>query len=395
MHKLPKYIYLLLLAQGINLIAAVLSVTVAAIVGLSLAPTDSFATIPYGLQFFAILVSTLLFSHLMKKIGRYPVFNIGIFFLFLSGIFGFFAVYQHHFILLCLSHFSLGLFISTANFYRFAATDGLANNLIPQATSMVISGGVIAAIIAPFLAIRFEKVPNFPQYSLIYLILSVLAVVLFFIIYFWHKYNQKSQKVEQVKFEQRSNISSVPMNLILIGIISGAVGYYLMNLMMIASSLFLKNSHSFHYASVAIQLHVLAMFLPSFFVSRCIKSLGTVNTIILGFMIMSLSSFLPAFFSASIYVNISLILLGIGWNFSYSGGSVLIGALVGEQKIKIQGINETCIALFATLGAFMPAPLLSYLGWVHTNLLSALIGAVIAILIVALKLRKKGYAYEN
>lgn len=82
MLKLPSHIYYLLFGQAINLITAVLSVTVAAIVGLTLAPTSSYATIPYGLQFFAILISTLFFSNLMKKFGRYPVFLIGILFLF-------------------------------------------------------------------------------------------------------------------------------------------------------------------------------------------------------------------------------------------------------------------------------------------------------------------------
>ena len=139
MNQLPRYVYYLLAAQAFNLIAAVLSVTVAAIVGLKLAPTQALATVPYGLQFLAMLLTTFIFSFLMKKLGRHLVFQFGCVCLFLAGVLGYLALQQQQFYLLCLSHFSLGLFISTANFYRFAASDRLATDLIPKATAMVIT----------------------------------------------------------------------------------------------------------------------------------------------------------------------------------------------------------------------------------------------------------------
>ncbi|QIO06981.1 MFS transporter [Acinetobacter shaoyimingii] len=386
MRTLPNYIYFLLIGQGINLITAVLSVTVAAIVGLSLAPESSYATIPYGLQFFAILISTIIFSNLMKKFGRYFVFIIGIFFLFASGISGFLAITQSQFVLLCLSHFLLGLFISTANFYRFAATDGLASELIPKATSMVISGGVIAAIIAPLLAIKFEKIGQYPHYSFIYLILSALSIILFFVIYLWHKSSSQNRLQVDTEKPKSVSISYTPetRKIILIGIIGGALGYYLMNLMMIVSSLHLKVNHSFHYASFAIQLHVLAMFLPSFIVPKLIKHIGSVRIITLGFLLISLSSLLPIIFDRSVFINISLIILGIGWNFAYSGGSTLIGSLQSEDRIKIQGLSETAVAFFATLGAFLPAPILNHFGWINTNLISMIMSLSIVIIIFLL-----------
>jgi hypothetical protein len=61
LNQLPRYVYYLLVAQAFNLIAAVLSVTVAAIVG-KLAPTQALATVPYGLQFLAMLLTTFIFS---------------------------------------------------------------------------------------------------------------------------------------------------------------------------------------------------------------------------------------------------------------------------------------------------------------------------------------------
>lgn len=382
MNQLPRYVYYLLVAQAFNLIAAVLSVTVAAIVGLKLAPTQALATVPYGLQFLAMLLTTFIFSFLMKKLGRHLVFQFGCVCLFFAGVLGYLALQQQQFYLLCLSHFSLGLFISTANFYRFAASDRLAADLIPKATAMVISGGVIAAVIAPMLAIQFQQVQGLPDFTAIYFIFSVLALLLSPILYLWNKKFQR-QQIQQVLIEPTQR-RKLPSTLIIAAVISGAFAYYIMNVMMIMSSLHLKEHHSFHYASISIQLHVLAMFIPSFFVSKLIQRWGTQTTIYVGFALLMLSSLIPMFGQVGIYINAALIVLGVGWNFAYSGASTLLAGLNEQQKHRVQGINETGIALFATLGAFLPAPILSSLGWINANLLALCMSLIVFTLLVIL-----------
>ena len=387
MKKLPLYVYYLLIAQAFNLIAAVLSVTVAAIVGLKLAPSQALATTPYGLQFLAMLLTTFIFSGLMKKMGRHTVFQFGCLCLFSAGLTGFFALQYEHFYLLCLSHFLLGLFISTANFYRFAASDRLEASLVPKATAMVISGGVIAAIVAPVLAIQFQQVHGLPDFTAIYLIFSGLALLLSPVLYVWNQ-KFKVQQIPQISSES-SVQPGLSVSLILVAVISGAFAFYIMNVMMIMSSLHLKEHHSFQYASVSIQLHVLAMFIPSFFVSRLIQRWGTQSVIYSGFILLMLSSLVPAFTQASLYINISLIVLGVGWNFAYSGASTLIAGLNEQQKHRIQGLNETVIALFATLGAFLPAPILIAFGWKNANLLALSICVIVFMILIFLNRKMK------
>ncbi|ENW98665.1 hypothetical protein F900_02748 [Acinetobacter modestus] len=382
MNQLPRYVYYLLVAQAFNLIAAVLSVTVAAIVGLKLAPTQALATVPYGLQFLAMLLTTFIFSFLMKKLGRHLVFQFGCVCLFSAGVLGYLALQQQQFYLLCLSHFSLGLFISTANFYRFAASDRLATDLIPKATAMVISGGVVAAVIAPMLAIQFQQVQGLPDFTAIYLVFSVLALFLSPILYVWNQQFQL-QQIQQIETASIPR-AKLPNTLIIAAVISGAFAYYIMNVMMIMSSLHLKEHHSFHYASISIQLHVLAMFIPSFFVSKLIQRWGTHTTIYVGFALLMLSSLIPMFGQVGIYINAALIVLGVGWNFAYSGASTLLAGLNEQQKHRVQGINETGIALFATLGAFLPAPILSGLGWINANLLALFMSFMVFILLLIL-----------
>lgn len=385
MNQLPRYVYYLLVAQAFNLIAAVLSVTVSAIVGLKLAPTQALATIPYGLQFLAMLLTTFIFSFLMKKLGRHVVFQFGCICLFFAGVLGYLALQREQFDLLCLSHFSLGLFISTANFYRFAASDRLAPDLIPKATAMVISGGVVAAVIAPMLAIQFQQLQGLPDFTAIYCIFSVLAVLLSPILYLWNR-KFKLQQAQQVVTDLKPR-AKLPVNLIAAAMISGAFAYYVMNVMMIMSSLQLKQHHSFHYASISIQLHVLAMFIPSFFVSKLIQRWGINRTIYTGFILLILSSLIPMLGQKGIYMNVALIVLGVGWNFAYSGASTLLAGLNEQQKHRVQGLNETMIALCATLGAFLPAPILTQLGWMNANLLALVLSAAIFVIFIVLSRR--------
>ncbi|MDR2060711.1 MAG: MFS transporter [Acinetobacter sp.] len=385
MNQLPRYVYYLLVAQAFNLIAAVLSVTVSAIVGLKLAPTQALATIPYGLQFLAMLLTTFIFSFLMKKLGRHVVFQFGCICLFFAGVLGYLALQREQFDLLCLSHFSLGLFISTANFYRFAASDRLAPDLIPKATAMVISGGVVAAVIAPMLAIQFQQLQGLPDFTAIYCIFSVLALLLSPILYLWNR-KFKLQQAQQVVTDLIPR-AKLPVNLIAAAMISGAFAYYVMNVMMIMSSLQLKQHHSFHYASISIQLHVLAMFIPSFFVSKLIQRWGINRTIYTGFILLMLSSVIPMLGQKGIYMNVALIVLGVGWNFAYSGASTLLAGLNEQQKHRVQGLNETMIALCATLGAFLPAPILTQLGWMNANLLALVLSAAIFVIFIVLSRR--------
>lgn len=385
MNQLPRYVYYLLVAQAFNLIAAVLSVTVSAIVGLKLAPTQALATIPYGLQFLAMLLTTFIFSFLMKQLGRHVVFQFGCICLFFAGVLGYLALQREQFDLLCLSHFSLGLFISTANFYRFAASDRLAPDLIPKATAMVISGGVVAAVIAPMLAIQFQQLQGLPDFTAIYCIFSVLALLLSPILYLWNR-KFKLQQAQQVVTDLMPR-AKLPVNLIAAAMISGAFAYYVMNVMMIMSSLQLKQHHSFHYASISIQLHVLAMFIPSFFVSKLIQRWGINRTIYTGFILLMLSSLIPMLGQKGIYMNVALIVLGVGWNFAYSGASTLLAGLNEQQKHRVQGLNETMIALCATLGAFLPAPILTQLGWMNANLLALVLSAAIFVIFIVLSRR--------
>lgn len=254
----------------------------------------------------------------------------------------------------------------------------------------MISGGVVAAVIAPVLAIQFQKVKGLPDFTAIYLIFCGLALLLSPILYIWNS-KHKLQQTPQPKVESLNRVK-MSKHLVVAAIISGAFAYYIMNVMMIMSSLHLKEHHSFHYASISIQLHVLAMFVPSFFVSKLIQRWGTHTIIYTGFILLMLSAFIPMMGQAGIYINVALVVLGVGWNFAYSGASTLLAGLEEQQKHRVQGINETVIALFATFGAFLPAPILTSFGWNNANLLALSLIFIVLLVLIGLSRRQPAQA---
>jgi len=176
-HRLPFRTYLYFLAQSVNLTTAVMSVTMAALVGATLAPEPWMSTIPYGFQFLFVMIMTYPASRLMSIIGRKKSFLLATIPLAASGVAGFLAVERGLFLLLVAAHSLLGVYIAFANFNRFAATDGIFADLKPRAISLVVAGGVLAAIIGPLLTDNLKDFGSLQSFSACYAAFVGLAVV--------------------------------------------------------------------------------------------------------------------------------------------------------------------------------------------------------------------------
>jgi len=127
--------------------------------------------------------------------------------------------------------------------------------------------------------------------------------------------------------------------------------------------------------SSAIRWHVLAMFVPSFFVGVLIDKAGVGRVIFVGILFLILSAIFNIIENSYTIMVVALILLGIGWNFTYIGGSALLAQETDGMPaaVKIQGANDFFISILATLGAFSPAILMAWLGWRGSNILVAVV----------------------
>ncbi|RAM73924.1 MFS transporter [Pseudomonas putida] len=365
---LPRRTYLYFTAQSINLTTAVMSVTTAAIVGAALAPAATWSTVPYGFQFLCLMLATYPVSRLMSRIGRKRAFMLGSIPLAVSGICGYLAVQYQHFPTLVISHSALGIYIAFANFNRFAATDNLAQDLKPKALSLVVAGGVIAAVVGPALTEWLRDIGGYPLFSLCYAAFVGLAVMSLLTAACLPgdtdtAGNDRAAKPAGTAAEPLSPVVAVAMAV-------AALGYGIMNLLMIQASMHMKHMHEdFSDVRLAIQWHVIAMFAPSFFTGAIIHKLGIRATICLGLGLLIGCTAMNMWSHSYAMMTLSLIALGLGWNLTYVGGGALLAQSLQNSPaaMQMQGKNDLAIAVFATVGAFSPALLLGTVGWEGTN----------------------------
>ncbi|WJF90034.1 MFS transporter [Paraburkholderia bonniea] len=364
--KLPGATYVLTLCQAINLTAAVVSVTIAALVGSKLAPGHAWATVPYGVQFAAVALSTYPAASFMRRYGRKKGFLLGALFLIAAGGLGYHAVVQASFTQLIVAHGLLGMYVAFANFYRFAAVDALAPEMRPKGVSLVVAGGIVAAVSGPLLSMGLKDVGDFSPFSLCYASFVLLGLATAALMMFWRPAAAAAPVARSI---QTRAVSSRPA--IIAAIVAAALSYLIMNMLMVQASLLMDSMCvSFDTSSFAIQGHVIAMFAPSFVTGAILARIGYRNTLFAGYLLLAGSTVLGIMgFSLGAMVA-GLLMLGIGWNFGYVGGGALLASVLTEDnRHRMQGINDSIIAICATAGAFLPAVLQTAIGWQNTNLL--------------------------
>ncbi len=163
------------------------------------------------------------------------------------------------------------------------------------------------------------------------------------------------------------------------------VGYGSMNLIMVATPLaMVHHDHAFESAATVIQLHVLGMFLPSFFTGSLIQRFGLRAILLAGAVL--IIGCIAVNFSGVAFLQFSgaLVLLGLGWNFLFIGGSTLLTRCYRpEEQARAQAVNDFSTFTTVAVTAFASGSLYEALGWQWVNL-ATLPLLVIVLLLVAL-----------
>src|ERR1700751_1407028 len=124
------------------------------IVGASLAPSVSLATVPISMYVAGLAAGTLPTGAISRAYGRRVAFIVGTGCGMLTGLLGAFAILHASFLLFCCATFLGGLYGSVSQSYRFAAADGASAQFRPKAGSWVMAGGGFAGGLGPQLGPR-------------------------------------------------------------------------------------------------------------------------------------------------------------------------------------------------------------------------------------------------
>lgn len=379
---MPYTVWGLALAQALLTTGNILLVAVSALIGKQLASHPALVTAPVASQFLGLILATLPAAFLMQKLGRKKVFVIGNVFGIIGALVAIQALLSASLLLFTLGIFLTGIAIGIAQQYRFAALDECRAESHAKAISVVMSGGVLAAFIGPNLAIWSQNWFSQNVYVGAFVGLAVLYVLALLLIVCLPLKSHTLTK--QATAEVRTYRELWQQPLFVAAIASGAIGYGVMVFLMTATPLAMHHhDYAFPDIAVVIQWHVLGMFVPSFFTGHLIKKHGLKPIIMLGCTLLIISALINLFGQSYVHFFTSLVLLGIGWNFTFIGATQLVSLTYRPQeKGKVQGMNDFLVFTTAAIASLFAGQTVETIGWIWVNLISLPL-IVVAMLLIA------------
>jgi len=378
-----RTVTLLAASQALFLITAVTVMTLSGVVGQALTPSPSLATLPVALMMVGTVVATLPASLLMKRIGRRKGFLIGTAAGGVAGgLLATLGVLAESFLLFCLGNLLLGVYQAFAMYYRFAAADAASDAFRSRAISLVLAGGVVAAFLGPWNASYSQSLPLPTPEAGPFAVLTLLAVVAPLLVAMLRIPAAPSDHQARETARPLQTIAAQPR--FLVAVLCAAVGYAVMILVMTSTPLAMRSTgFEMQQAATVMQWHVLGMFAPSFITGTLIARLGLLNLLIAGVVVLFTAVAVALAGQGFWHFWVALVLLGIGWNFMFVGGSTLLTHThTPAEKGKVQGVNDLVVFGLVAAGSLMAGSLLHQVGWAGLNivLLPFLAIALLAVL---------------
>ena len=364
-----KNVLILTGCQALYQTTGVVIIIAGGLAGYMLAPDKSLATLPISAWMIGTMVTTIPASLFMGRFGRRAGFALGTLLGVVSGLLAVVALVNGWFWLFCFAHVFNGAYQGFAQFYRFAAADAASPAFRSRAISYVLLGPAVAAIVGPHLVAYTKDFAASGAFVASYATLIALGFIAMALVAFIDVPKSVEQKGD---LPARPLAAVVLQPKFLIAVLTAAAGYGVMNLAMTATPLAMQaHHHGIGETAFVIQWHVLGMFLPSFFTGSLIARFGAPRimlagvALLLGHVAIALSGVEFLHFASA------LILLGIGWNFTYLGGTSLVTETYRpSEKAWAQGINDFSVFTTVVITSFASGALLHLSGWVGVNLLA-------------------------
>ncbi|MFK3818573.1 MFS transporter [Pseudomonas sp. NPDC089407] len=366
--SMHRQVAVLASAQALFQTVSVLVMTVGGLAGAQLTAQADLATLPIATMFLGTAVAMFPASTFMAKFGRRAGFMLGAFLGVLAGLVAALGIWLGSMPILALGTFFAGTYQAFAQFYRFAASEIADDTFRPKAISLVLAGGIVAALLGPTLAHYGGDLLG-PLYMGSFVLLSVVSALGMCVLAFLRMPPAQAAPVNTCRGRSWAAIVTQPTYLV--ALFGALTGYGIMILAMTATPLaMIHHDHSLSTAATVIQLHVLGMFLPSFFTGAIISRIGALWVMLLGLVFLTLhvvTTFSGLGFSS---FALALALLGIGWNFLFIGGTTLLTTTYApEEKSRAQATNDMVIFAVGLSCSFGAGGLLNIFGWQTLNVM--------------------------
>ncbi len=356
-----RNLWLLTFCQGLYLTNNVAFIAINGLVGLSLAPLGWMATLPVMAYVVGGALSTGLVARTQKRFGRRVSFQVGLGVALASALLCAYAAVSKNFWLLCFATVVAGYYNANASLYRFAAAELVTAEWREKAVSLVMAGGLIGAVVGPNLAALTRNWFEVP-FAGVYLALGAVALASMTMMQFID-FPAPAAKGTVSGGRSLAQIARQPA--FVVAAIAGSLGFGVMNLLMAATPIAMQVcSLPFEDVALVLEWHVIGMFAPGFFTGHLIRRIGVLPVMGAG-LLLNLACVAVALSGVDLHqFVIALFLLGVGWNFLFTGATTLsLTTFTAEEKDRAQGALNFCMFATLALTSFASGVLVTTQGW--------------------------------
>jgi MFS family permease len=325
------------------------------------------ATVPVFLMQLGIMGATVPAALLMAVIGRRAGFTFGALLGILAGAAGCVALYRQSFPLLCAAALCQGMQAAFFWYFRLAAADAAEPARRAKAISLVMAGGVLAGFLGPQAAKWSVDLLAPVTFAGVYLGMAAFSIAVLLLI--------QLLRIPGLTTAERA-AGGRPMTEIVrqpayrVALASSVLGYAVMTLTMSATPLaMLACGFGFGDSATVIQMHIVAMFLPSFFTGHLIARFGVLTVIAAGALFELGGAFVSLTGLELGHFAVANVLIGLGWNFTYVGGSTLLTSTYAPaERAKVQASHDFTVYTATASAAALSGILQAKAGWAVINL---------------------------
>ena len=361
----------LAIAQALSGANTTVVYATAAIIGHLLAPRPGMATLPISVFVIGMALSTLPVGAVARKHGRHAAFFLGNGCGVVSGLLASLALVQASFVLFCIAMLFGGAYAAVVLTFRFAAAECVPAADKPRALSLVLAGGVFAGVLGPQLVTATMNQWPPHAYAATYLCAAAVSVLSALVLRGVRFAVSPAVPAAAGAAPSALPITSRPIRDVVrqprfvVAMLCGVVSYMLMNFMMTSAPLAMELCGlPREYSNYGIELHVVAMYLPSFFTGRLIARFGETPIVLAGLALTAAAALVGMSGQTVAHFWWALALLGVGWNFGFLGASAMVlQCHTPQEGPRVQSINDFVVFGTMVIGSFASGSLLSAYGW--------------------------------
>ena len=354
----------LVFCQLISATGSIVVVTLGGIIGAELARNPAFATLPLSMMVVAVAATTIPATMLMQRIGRRNGFALASVSAVIAVLLAMIALRQSSFVLFVAAVMLFGVNMAFTQQYRYAAAESVETRFIPRAVSLVLVGSIGGALLGPELAIRGANWIEGLPYAGTMAALAVLYLLQALLFLSTKGLGHEANPVEKKSGRSAAELLRQPV--FAVAVLGGVAGYGLMTLVMTATPLSMHVNEGFTIDETArvIRYHVLGMYVPSLFAGFVIERIGVSRLMLAGIVGLIGTSIIGLQGHGYLHYWWALVLLGVGWNFLYVGGTTMLTYSYGpNERFRAQAVNEFLVFGTSATASLLAGTVMHYFGW--------------------------------